>query len=84
MADKIPYDLILDAKLGIPEAMASVLRHYGRYIASVSRRVKKDASGCPHLTVDEDIMNQIQQELMLKIIYVYDPLRFPEGETIDC
>lgn len=79
MPKTIPYQMILDAKIGDSEAMASILQHYSRYIIYYSRRAFFDKCGNRYELVDEDIKQRIESKLMYQIIYKFDPNRLPPG-----
>ncbi len=49
----IPYPVIVLAAGGDVDAVNVVLKHYEGYIAALSTRQLFDASGTPHLCVDE-------------------------------
>ena len=83
MTEPIRYDTILEAKLGAEEAMEIVLRHYDRYIRSLSKRAVIDGRGVSRFVVDEEIVQLVRQTLMIKIVFAYDPTRLPEGERIE-
>jgi len=79
----IPYEVILAAKHGTPDAMRQILLHYDRYINSCSQRVLFDEYGNQFAFLDEEIKNRIQAKLMYQIIYDFDPYRLPDGETVE-
>lgn len=83
MSNPVLYQTILGAKAGDFEAMASILRHYSRYIIYYSRRTFFDKYGNSYELVDEDIKQRIEAKLMYQIIYKFDPNRFPPGQTLD-
>lgn len=83
MPKPVPYQTILAAKAGDSEAMAAILRHYSRYIIYYSRRTFFDRYGNRYELVDEDIKQRIEAKLMYQIIYKFDPMRFPQGQTLD-
>ncbi len=77
MSRLIPYDTILAAKNGDSDAMQQVLRHYGPYIASFSKRTFKDEYGNRYDFVDEDIRQRIEAKLMKSIIEDFNPYKQP-------
>ncbi len=79
----IPYEVIVAAKRGDPDAMCRVLQHYDRYINACSRRRFYDEYGDPYTFVDEDIKNRIHAKLMFQIIYDFDLYKLPDGETLE-
>ena len=81
--DRIPYETILRAKYGDPEAMKMVLRHYSRYISHYSKRPFYDSYGNCLEIVDEDIRQRIEAKLMFQIIYKFDASRLPDGEILE-
>lgn len=79
----IPYQIIISAKHGDPEAMKAILHHYERYINHFSKRVEYDDCGNSYDIVDSEIKQRIEEKLMLGIIYKFDCDRLPEGETLE-
>ncbi len=77
MSRLIPYDTILAAKNGDSDVMQQVLRHYGPYIASFSKRTFKDEYGNRYDFVDEDIRQRIEAKLMKSIIEDFNPYKQP-------
>lgn len=80
---RIPYETILAAKEGDPEAMNFILRYFDRYIDANAYHPRirgfPDSGG----GLNVEIKARIQEKLMQKIIYDYDPMRLPEGEILE-
>ncbi len=81
--DRIPYETILNAQNGCPEAMQQILKHYERYISSYSKRTLYNEYGNAQEIVDYELKQRIEEKLMLGIIYKFDCERLPEGETLE-
>lgn len=83
MDDLIPYDTILAAKSGDGEAMSMILRHYAPYIASYSKHSYYDETGSRITIIDDYIRQSIEAQLMVQIIFKFDPSKLPNSETLD-
>lgn len=83
MAELIPYQTILSAKAGDPEAIESIMRHYDKYIAYYSKRSYYDKYGNRYELVDQEIKQRIEARMMVLIIEKFDPTQMPPGETIE-
>ncbi len=73
----ISYDTILAAKNGDSDDMQQILRHYGPYIASFSKRTFLDEYGNRYEFVDEYIRQRIEAKLMQSIMYIFYPYKQP-------
>lgn len=80
---QIPYETILAATAGDPEAINFILRYFDRYIDANSYHPR--ISGFPDSGggLNVEIKARIQEKLMQQIIYDYDPTRLPEGEVLE-
>lgn len=83
MNDLVPYETILEAKHGSPEAMKTILRHYEGYIVRCATRTQYDSFGNPRVFLDDDIRQNIESALMLSIIFRFDPCRLPDDERLE-
>lgn len=77
----IDAETICAAKNGNADAWNKILRHYRPYISSCCKRRYLDKHGNVHFIVDEDMVEQIESTLMLKVIMNFDIGR-PSRETI--
>lgn len=82
MSKHITAEVILAAKAGDCEALASIAQHYASYIATLSKRPFYDEYGSRYDLVDEELRHQIESRLLYQIVYSFDPYRIPEGEQI--
>ena len=64
----LPYEIIVAAVRGQPEAMQTVLQHYSNYIAALSMRTSYDDDGNPHTRVDEDLRCRLERKLIITIL----------------
>ncbi len=64
----IPYPVIVLAAGGDVDAVNVVLKHYEGYIAALSTRQLFDASGTPHLCVDEALRRRLETKLITKVL----------------
>ena len=55
----LPFDVIEEAVTGDVDAINTVLRHYERYILTLSTRTLYDETGTPHLCVDEELKRRL-------------------------
>lgn len=80
---RIPYGVILFAKIGDPEAMEMVLHHFDHYINAHSYH--PTIEGVPNTGggINVDIKARIQEKLMHQIMFDYDPTRLPKGEELE-
>ena len=83
MPNPFPFQMILAAKSGDPDALSAIVQHYSPYIASLSKRPFYDELGNRYEFVDEDIRQQIENRLMLQIIYKFDPHKLPDGKKLE-
>ena len=72
MTNKIPYEIIYQAKMGNEEALKAILNHYEPQIIKASIRTVNMPDGSKQRIVDPDIKAYIQSELAMKIIVKYD------------
>lgn len=64
----LPYPVIVLAASGDVDAINAVLKHYEGYIAALSTKQLYDASGTPHLCVDEALRRRLETKLITKIL----------------
>lgn len=64
----LPFDVIEEAVTGDVDAINTVLRHYERYILTLSTRTLYDETGMPHLCVDEELKRRLETKLITKIL----------------
>lgn len=64
----LPFDVIEEAVTGDVDAINTVLRHYERYILTLSTRTLYDETGTPHLCVDEELKRRLETKLITKIL----------------
>lgn len=83
MSNLIPYHIILAAKAGDKEAMDAVLKHYEPFIIQFSTRSAIDQYGNSYDVVDRYMKDRIEADLKYQIIYNFDPMKLPPGETIE-
>ena len=63
-----PFEHIVNAVDGDVDAIHAVLKHYERYILTLSTRLLYDENGMPHLYVDEELKRRIETKLITKIL----------------
>ena len=68
MSKLLPYETIIKACEGDPEAVNRVLDHYSGYIAALSMRRGYDQNGNPCFAVDEEIRRRIETKLIVAIL----------------
>lgn len=83
MSDLIPYHVILAAKAGSKKAIDTILRHYEPLITQHSKRPVQDEYGNSYEIVDVYMKSRIEAALVYEILYVFDPMKLPAGETIE-
>ena len=64
----LPFGVIEEAVTGDVDAINTVLRHYERYILTLSTRTLYDETGTPHLCVDEELKRRLETKLITKIL----------------
>lgn len=64
----IPYPVITAAVTGEPDAVNAVIRRYSGYIATLATRTSYDASGRPHIQVDEELRRRLETRLIISIL----------------
>lgn len=64
----LPLSVILKAVEGDEEALTAVLKHYAKYIRSLSTRVLKDEYGNEYFYVDEDMRLRLETKLICSIV----------------
>ena len=64
----LSYPVIVMAASGDVEAINVILKHYEGYIAALSTRQLFDASGTPHLCVDEALRRRLETKLITKVL----------------
>lgn len=72
MTNKIPFEIIYQAKMGSEEALDSILKQYEPQIVKASVRTVNLPDGSKQRIVDPDIKAYIQSELAMKIMVKYD------------
>ena len=82
MSNPISYETIHAAKTGNSDALASIIRYYGPYIAAFSKRPFYDEYGNRFDLVDEEIRHHIESRLMCQIVYKFNPSKIPDGEDL--
>lgn len=80
---KISFPTIVAAKNGDAEAMTAILHHYRPYINHFSKRTFRDEYGNTVEIIDDDIRQHIEAALMLQIVYKFDCISLPAGETLE-
>lgn len=83
MDNLISYDTILAAKSGDGEAMSLILKHYAPYIAAYSKQSYYDETGNRITIIDDYIRQSIEAQLMVQIVFKFDPGKLPISETLD-
>lgn len=83
MSNLIPYHTILAAKAGDTEAMDAILKHYEPFITQLATRSATDKYGNSYEVVDSYMKDRIEADLKYQIIYNFDPMKLPPGETIE-
>ena len=68
MSKLLPYETIVKAHEGDPEAVNRVLDHYSGYIAALSMRRGCNQNGNPCFAVDEEIRRRIETKLIVAIL----------------
>ena len=64
----LPYKTIRAATKGDPDAVTTVLRHYGRYITRMATRRLYDEHGNVYLYVDETMRRRLEIKLITGIL----------------
>lgn len=64
----LPFETILAATRGNPEALANVLKHFESHIAQMSTRIFYDEFGQSHRCIDYELKQRIECRLMAQII----------------
>lgn len=64
----LPYEIIKNATEGDVDAVDEVLRHYNRYIETLSKRKMYDEFGHEHYCVDETLKRRLQTKLLIKTL----------------
>lgn len=72
----VPFNVILEAKAGIPEAIMAVVKHYESFINVLAQREIRCSDGSYRKTVDPDVRDELLIKLMQAIkafkIYMND------------
>ena len=79
---RITPELVLAAKSGDNDALATVAYFFAPYIAKAATRPFYDEYGKRYDLVDEEIRKHIESRLLLQIVYSFDPNRVLSGESI--
>lgn len=79
---KITPELVLAAKSGDNDALATVVHFFESYITKVSTRPFYDECGKWYDLADEELCKHIESRLMLQIVYGFEPNRVLNGEKI--
>lgn len=79
----IPYHIILAAKAGDKRAMDAILKHYEPMIVHCSKRPVEDEYGNAYDAVDVYMKSRIEAAVAYEILYNFDPMELPPGETIE-
>ena len=79
----IPYLIILAAKAGDKSAMDAILKHYEPMIVQCSKRPALDEYGNAYEVVDTYMKSRIEAAVAYEILYNFDPMELPPGETIE-
>ncbi len=64
----LPYPIIIAANAGEAEALRIVVKHYDRYIASLSMRKLHDEQGNTYWSIDEDMQSRLRSKLMQSVL----------------
>lgn len=64
----LPYQVIIAATKGDPEAMTAVVQHYESNIAYLSMRKLRDERGNTYYGIDEDIRDRLRSRLMRAVL----------------
>jgi hypothetical protein len=64
----LPFDTIVAATHGDIEAMNTVNRHFGGYIATLSLRPIRDEDGSEKYAVDETIRRELEAKLAAAVL----------------
>ena len=82
MSKPITAEIILAAKNGDNDALATVAQHFMPYIEKVSIHPFYDEYGQRYDFVDEDLRKHIESRLLFQIVYSFDPYRLPDREEL--
>jgi len=63
-----PFKTIEAAAQGDVFAINAVLRHYDRFITSLSLRPMMDGQGCVHMVVDPELRRHLETKLITRIL----------------
>jgi hypothetical protein len=64
----LPFSVIAKATSGDIEAIEKVLKHYEGYIVVLSTRRFYDEYGNPHLFVDNELRQELENKLVARIL----------------
>ena len=64
----VPYEVVVAAVAGKPDAMELVLRYYDGYIASIATRKKYDELGEVYFGIDHEMQDEIRLALIKAIV----------------
>lgn len=69
----LPYETIVAASAGDPDAMSEVLKHFDGFISSLATRTLYDANNVSYRAVDHELKERMQLKLIANIILKFDP-----------
>lgn len=81
-SELLPFHIIKAASEGDVEAINFVLKHYERYIASLSTRIMFDEFGQVHYCVDETLRRRLETKLITKILE-FKPVPYEAGKAVN-
>lgn len=70
---KIPYETIVSAVNGDPDALNQIIVHFRGFTRSQCIRICKDEDGNERSFVDEDMQDRIEAKLRASIINKFKP-----------
>lgn len=67
-AQLLPFSTIEAAKRGNADALSAVLKHFERYIVTLSTRELRDEYGSTYRCLDPDLKRRLEAKLIVSII----------------
>lgn len=66
--ERVPFEVIVSATEGDPEAIATVMNFYDGYISKLCLRKLYDEQGNVYMVVDADLKNRVQTAFLDMIL----------------
>ena len=68
----LPFETIVAAKAGDPEALSAVLKHFKGYIYARAAREFYDANGLAYSGIDPELKQRLEIKLVTRIIQKFE------------